>query len=131
MGTNGNSRLLTVTSEQRADVWIVRAVGEVDMESEPVMSAELARVIAGNAVGRPIVIDLSDVGFFGSAGVSALVRTRDTCQVRKMPLRVVVPGRHVRRTLDLVGVTSMFDIHASIDDALRVLIDGDSVLGRS
>lgn len=112
-------------------MWIVCAVGEIDMESEPMLSAELARSIAGASVGQSIVVDLSDVGFFGSAGVSALVRTRDTCLAKKLPLQVVIASRHVWRTLDIVGVTSMFDIYASVDHAVQVPISGDSGLGRS
>ncbi len=120
--------LLTVSTEVRGHAVIVHVIGEVDMTTGPELERELtaARSLAGVAPGA-VVIDLDRVGFFGSAGLALLVATRQACQEQGLQLHVVAASQVVLRPLQVTGLDHVFDIVATVDDALRLrLVDPNS-----
>jgi len=117
--------LLTVTTEVRGHAVIVRAAGEVDMTTSSVLERGLtaARETAGSAPGA-VVIDLDGVQFFGSAGIALLVAARQACLEQGTPLHVVATDPIVLRPIQVTGLEQVFDIVATVDDALRIrLVD--------
>ena len=50
--------------------WVVTVSGEIDLATVGVLEAELARL-----QGKPIVLDLGEVSFIDSTGLTLLVRT--------------------------------------------------------
>jgi len=81
----------------------------------------LAAVDTGfdQASDGPLVIDLTDVSFLGSAGLAALVSARRQAQRRREPLRIVVDhNRPVIRPLEITGLDEVLALYHTVDEAL-------------
>lgn len=87
-----------------AGVRLLRAHGELDV----VATDALTRDVSGLAGGTgPLVLDLSLVTFFDSAGVRFVDRLARECDRTGWPFRVVAPrGSRARRVLDVVGLSA-------------------------
>lgn len=83
----------------------VRLRGEVDASSTDDLTGAATEVLAAAV---PVVVDLADVTFLDSVGVSFLVRlaTEASEQGRTVTLRAAPPA--VREVLALVGATDIF-----------------------
>ena len=82
---------------------VVRAVGEVDLVSAPLLAEQLELAEAVVVAPAPVVLDLTGVTFFESAGIHVLLDHHGRCARRGTRLRVI--GSHaVTRVLSLTGV---------------------------
>ena len=105
-----NDELLVVTTRQEDNVHVVRARGEVDMSTAPLLEEALS--VACDAAGphASVVVDLAAVTFFGTTGLGVLVATLGRCQALRIPLRLTAPGPAVLRQLSAVGLDRVFDL---------------------
>ncbi|MCV7103618.1 STAS domain-containing protein [Mycobacterium palustre] len=107
--------------KHQVDQAVVLSVsGEVDMLSAP----QLAEAIqtASTAAPPALIVDLSDVGFLASAGMTVLV----TAQAEVTPptkFAVVANGAATSRPIKLMGLDSVLSIYSSLDDALSGIAD--------
>lgn len=103
------------TLQPQPDVTVVEVRGEVDITtSDRLMS------ILDDAVARQpkiLVIDFGGVDFFGSSGISGLLRLRKKCDGTNIRLRVVT-AKPVRRVLELVGLDDAFERAETWRDAI-------------
>ena len=97
---------------------VVRATGEVDGCSAPVLAAALRTGCAAARHPRPLVVDLTGLRFFSAAGVNLLVATRRRCDARQVPLLLVATHRGVLRSLRAAGVGALFDVRPSLTEAI-------------
>jgi anti-sigma B factor antagonist len=90
---------------------VLRLHGEIDMCEGP----ELREAVIWAISQRParLVIDLTDVEFFGTTGISVLVEA----STQHADLRLVCP-RLVSRSLAFAGLSDWFCISASVAEAL-------------
>jgi len=93
--------------------------GEIDLETAPELRGA---VDAAFAAEQPelIRIDLSEVAFVDSVGISALVGSYHTANVRGTHLTVTAPSEFVYKQLYISGVVGLFGVPhpraASADD---------------
>lgn len=109
--------LLSVTvdaGDERGTVITVH--GEVDLHTGGILRGAVDSVLTGSP--RVIVLDLSAVEFFSSAGLSTLVDLRRAAGLRRIALRLVAEGRAVLRPLDAVGLSEHFARCATVQEAL-------------
>ncbi|WP_405162055.1 STAS domain-containing protein [Nocardia sp. NBC_01499] len=87
--------------------------GEVDAMSAPQLQSGIEDVL----VDKPmlLVVDLSGVSFFGSAGLSVLLLAERA--VAKGGLRVVASPQ-VRRPIEVTGLDEILDLFETLQDAL-------------
>ena len=97
-------------------VVVIHVSGEIDMSSRDAVERVLTRTVDG----RPdsVVIDLSDVTFFGSSGLQMLAETRARAAASEVPLRLVASSRKVLRPLELAGMTAVFPVYATVAAAV-------------
>ena len=97
---------------------VIGCSGVVDMLTVP----DLNQVIATALDKQPtaVIVDLTDITFFASCGMAALVDTQDQLPP-EVPLIVVADGPVTRRPLELVGLATVLTIRATLDDALEDL----------
>lgn len=117
-GANTPPPLLTVDLTSRADAWVITPVGEVDMLTEPLLAARVDEALAGTA--RRIVVDLTRLTFFGSAGAACLVKAADRATKQGSQLRVVAGESVAARVLEVSG---LFDVLAGYDTVDLALAD--------
>lgn len=93
--------------------------GEVDIHTIPQLSATLDDAARGSR--GPFVVDLSEVEFFDSTGVAALVRMRAVLGREDRGMGVVCPPGPVRRLLEVAGVAELLELFDSREQAAAAL----------
>jgi anti-anti-sigma factor len=87
---------------------VVRATGEVDAASSGAFRAALEQAVA---LGRPlVVVDLAEVSFLDSAGLSVVFGVQRELAVDRQLVLGNVPTRMLR-TLRLAAVSSVVTVH--------------------
>ena len=107
---------LEVRSEGRSTVIAVR--GELDLASSPALQEELDRVAASDS--EMLIIDLRELDFMDSTGLSVLVRAHQRIEEQGRQLAMVKGPQQVQRLLSLTGVA----------DRLTVVDTPEELLGR-
>jgi anti-sigma B factor antagonist len=84
-------------------VRLLRAHGEFDITSAPRLHADVPAMVADTAA---LVLDVSTVDFFDSAGVRLVDLLARECDRTGVAFQVIAPtGTRGRRVLDLVGMS--------------------------
>lgn len=101
----------------RADGVVVVAVsGELDADTAPQVSDTVAAAFDADAAA--LVLDLSDVVFFGSAGLAMLLELRLRADGSGRPFAVVATRRAVLKPLAITSVAAVLNLFGSTDEAL-------------
>lgn len=95
---------------------VVHVTGEV----EALTAGRLGAAVTGSlADGRPVVLDLTDVRFLDSAGLSTLLRVTQESEDRGEPLRIAVDqNRPVVRPIQITGLEHRLALYESVDEAI-------------
>ena len=99
---------------------LVAAAGEIDASSASHLCVQIERRAAGY---RQLVLDLSEVDFFGTAGYSLLHRLHSRC-ARASVDWVLVAGPEVQRLLRVCDPDAMLPTAANIVSAVASLARG-------
>jgi anti-anti-sigma factor len=97
--------------------------GEVDVSAVPSLVEALDAAIRDSA--GAFVIDLCDVEFLDSSGLSALMRARALLGREERALAVVCPPGPVRRLFEVVGVADLLFLYGSREEAAAALVPAD------
>ncbi|TQM11974.1 anti-anti-sigma factor [Pseudonocardia kunmingensis] len=113
-------QLIGLRREDRPDAVVVHVTGAVDG-----LTATRLRTVIATALdrldGRPLVLDLTEVGFFGSSGLRALAEGTEQAAARPgfEPLRIVVDhNRPVLRPIELTGYDAVLALYHDVDAAV-------------
>ena len=96
---------------------IVHAAGDVDLHSAPALSARFKAAFA--ETDGAIVIDLTDVGFIDSTGLSVLLNALRRMTRARRPLALAVSPGPVAQTLAITRLDSTFRVFGSAEEAAR------------
>lgn len=96
--------------------------GELEMASALGLAAPLTE-IAGDGDG-PVLLDLSDLTFMDSTGMSVLLNARRRLTRQGRSMAIVCPEGPVRRVFELTNMVDTLRVHASREAALAVLDGG-------
>ncbi|ALG06286.1 STAS domain-containing protein [Kibdelosporangium phytohabitans] len=109
---------VTVTSETRGeDTVVLRVIGEVTVESAPVVDLEVRRVCRSSPTVPVLLVDLTDVTFFGAAALTMLLDAHRRTQLAGAALSLVAPPRIVR-LLGITGLAQVFSVHDTVRHAI-------------
>lgn len=109
--------MATVAVERPADdIAVVRVDGEVDMVTAPAVESQVVALLKERP--RVLVIDLTAVRFFSSAGLAVLALAHRESDV-STELRVVANDPAVLRPLELTGLTEDLAIRPSLKAAIE------------
>jgi anti-sigma B factor antagonist len=105
-------------SEREGPVAPVVAVsGEIDVATAPTLRDRLqSRVASGDAT---IVVDLLGVSFLDSTALGVLVGALKRCREAGGDLRLVIAEARLLKLFEITGLTDVFSIHPTVDDALK------------
>jgi anti-sigma B factor antagonist len=130
-GESGSERveeLLEVTTGRLPGAVVIGVRGEVDAFTRDRLAAAVKAALDDGS--RTVVIDLSEVSFFGSPGIAVLIDAETAARASGQLLRVVVDHRRpVIRPLTVMGLTGYLTLFHRLDDALSAPPDaaGDSI----
>ncbi len=109
---------VSVTSQQSGDRTVVRVAGEIDVYTAPALREELAAQQEAGPVD--LVVDLTDVPFMDSTGLGVLVGALKRARTSGGDLRLVISQEKVLKVFRITALTQVFDIHATLEEALAV-----------
>lgn len=110
--------LMTVDREDRGGCLVLVVHGEVDLGTGARLT-EAGTDAVSQAAGRPVVLDLSAVGFLSSSGLGLLVALDEDARAAGVSLRVVVDhSRSVIRPIRTLGLDEVLTLFRSLDDAV-------------
>ena len=110
--------LLDVDTDVVGTVAVVRARGEIDLVTAPLLADAIAGALAQSPTA--VVVDMSHVGFLASVGMSVLITARRSA-ADDVALVVVADGPHTRRPMELVGLDSMVPVHTDLASAITAV----------
>jgi anti-sigma B factor antagonist len=116
------SRLAPVQSHFRLEVrnqgqtMVIALSGELDLASSPALQEELDRVATSDA--QLLIIDLRDLDFMDSTGLSVLVRAHQRIEEQGRQLAMVKGPQQVQRLLSLTGVAERLKLVDSPEELL-------------
>ena len=93
--------------------------GEVDIGTAPELTAALDAAIRESR--GAFVVDLCDVAFLDSSGVSVLVRARAVLGREERPLVIVCPPGPARRVFEVAGIADLLALFDSREEAAASL----------
>ena len=95
---------------------ILALAGEIDMAASQDVSAAIEHALTRSL---PVVVDLCDVSFLDSTGVSLVLRARSLAEMRGLGFAVsCAPAGAAGRVFGLVGLTDALPLHSSRAAAL-------------
>jgi anti-sigma B factor antagonist len=105
-----------VRLERVGPATLIHVKGEVDMASEALLRRHTDDALAEEP--SALVLDLTGVTFFASAGLHVLVDLQHDAASRGLALWVVADSRIVLRPMEITGVDQLVTVVASVDQAL-------------
>ena len=105
-----------VSIDEHADAYSIVAVrGEVDLHTAPKVQYAIER---GSAGVEAVVVDMGDIAFIDSTGLSMLMRAKESLELKGASLRLTAPSRAVERIFAVTGFADYFDIYPSRETAI-------------
>lgn len=94
---------------------ILGCAGVLDMVTAPELERRVE--IALEKHPTSLIVDLTHVEFLASHGMNVLVATQRRCPAGT-EFAVVADGHVTMRPMQLIGLTELLTVHATLDDAL-------------
>ena len=115
---------MTGSAEAHVDhhdsVGVVTLTGEVDIVQASQLREHLLGAVRNDDLG--LVVDLTQASYIDSVGVSLLFELAEKLGERQLRLAVVLPnGGLVGRVLGIVNLSSVAEVHSSVDDAVTAI----------
>lgn len=98
---------------------VVEVCGELDLATSPQLREVLADLL-GRGHAR-LVVDLSQVSFIDSTALGVLVGAHRSTRAQGGSLALASPDRRCLRTMEITGLTSVFDLQPSVAAATGIL----------
>lgn len=105
----------TVT-HHRSDVAVLRLSGELDADTATTLHSTLADLLE-RPVPR-IVVDLTDLKFCDSVGLSAFITSKQVISARGGWLSFAGANPFLRNLMETVGLSRYFAIFPDVEDAI-------------
>ena len=87
---------------------VIAVSGELDLASSPALQEELDRLASSDA--ELLIIDLRELDFMDSTGLSVLVRAHQRAEEQGRRLAMVKGPQQVQRLLSLTGVADRMTV---------------------
>ena len=119
MGTGSSDEAeFAIAIDRVNDVTVLHVRGEIDLDTASQLEAALLKTASTT---EPVVLDLTDVTFLDSSGLSVLAQCRQRMAGAEglSSLRLVVTRPAIVRIFEVTGLSDVFDVFASVDDASR------------
>ncbi|HET8562058.1 MAG TPA: STAS domain-containing protein [Marmoricola sp.] len=102
---------LSIDTEPTDDGAVVKLAGDLDMLSAPDLSDTLNELLESGA--RKVVVDMSDLAFMDSSGLSAILGAHQTAEKHDAALTLFGPNERVIRLVNITGLGDVFEIRGN------------------
>jgi anti-sigma B factor antagonist len=97
----------------------------VDMLSAPQLSEAICDALGQAPAG--LIVDLTNVEFLASVGMSVLVAARQAADAISVRFGIVADGAATSRPIRLLGIDRILTLYPTLDDALRDFAEAPAV----
>lgn len=98
---------------------VVNVQGEVDVYTAPKLKEEIHnRLDSGE---NKVVVDLTNVAYMDSSGLGVLIGALKRAREEGGDLMVASPNPRISRILDVTGLSRIFNVRATMQEAVDVL----------
>jgi anti-sigma B factor antagonist len=112
--------LVGLEIEERDDIVVARLTGELDLAAAERTGRRIGEAVPSSA--RGVVVDMSELEFMDSSGVSMLFSLARRVGSHRQELRVVAPaGKPVARVLQIVEFDRAAPVHPDLESALAAV----------
>ena len=106
---------LSLETRVAEDITVICCTGRITYGIEAAaLSGEIAELAP---LTRRVVIDLSGVEMIDAAGLGALISVALAAQASQCSVKLAAPGNLIRQLLELTKLTSVFEVHPTLDAA--------------
>ena len=107
---------LSLTTRQEGNHTVVVVGGEIDVYTAPKLREQLIDLVSGGSYH--LVVDMEGVEFLDSTGLGVLVGGLKRVRAHEGSLRLVCIQERILKIFRITGLTKVFPIHSSIEEAL-------------
>ena len=107
-----------VSDFQADGVPVIAVQGEIDVATAPQLRERL--LMLADRDHTVVVVDLRDVSFVDSTALGVLVSGAKRLRNKGGDLRLVVTEPHIAKVLAITGLTEVFRVCTTTDEAVRV-----------
>jgi anti-sigma B factor antagonist len=112
----GGSVDLSLSTRTVGDRTIVEVGGEIDVYTAPKLREQLVELV--NDGSYHLVVDMEGVDFLDSTGLGVLVGGLKRVRAHEGSLRLVCNQERILKIFRITGLTKVFPIHGSVDEAV-------------
>ena len=106
-----------IEAEVEADVLTLPLDGELDVGTQASTSAKISQAL--QSAPKILILDLREVDFLGSTGLSVLIEAQRAAEARSTAICLVADRRATLLPLELTGLTTMFPVFKTPEEAKR------------
>ena len=107
---------LSLSTRPEGDKTVVEVGGEIDVYTAPRLREQLVDLVAEGKYH--LVVDMEKVDFLDSTGLGVLVGGLKRVRAHDGSLRLVCTQDRILKIFRITGLTKVFPIHDSVEDAL-------------
>jgi anti-sigma B factor antagonist len=107
---------MEIQTHEFTRVNVIAVTGRVDSATAPELESKLKELVDGGK--NKLVLDLKNVEYMSSAGLRTMVSTLKAVKRVNGDLRLANPSPRVEEVLRLAGLTSIFSIHSTQEEAV-------------
>jgi anti-sigma B factor antagonist len=108
---------LSLSTRSEGDRTIVEVGGEIDVYTAPRLREQLVDLVADGKYH--LVVDMERVDFLDSTGLGVLVGGLKRVRAHDGSLRLVCTQERILKIFRITGLTKVFPIHSSVDEAVN------------
>jgi anti-sigma B factor antagonist len=106
-------------SEQRTNnVQVIKLAGSLSIGEEAGRLRARFKELLSDGTNR-LVLDLSQLSYVDSSGLGALVAGFTTARTQGGDVKLAQPRNQLREQLTVTKLDTVFEVHASVEDAIR------------
>lgn len=111
---------MEISLRKHQDIYILDAVGDLDMYNSKTLKDLFAKIIAKNIT--KMVLNLEKVDYIDSSGVGTLIQIHAQSKQKRIQLYLCNIQGTVKKVLTLTKLDNFFPTADSIEDAVKAII---------
>lgn len=117
-GQDGAAVGMESSLESGADYDLLSLSGEIDLHYSPRLREKILASLKG---GKPLLIDMSQVGYIDSSGIAALVEGFQTAKSANLAYGLLNISQNAMQVLTLTRLDKIFALYGSSDQFRQAL----------
>lgn len=110
---------MDITEEIRSGILILRPTGRVDSGTASAFEQKLVQSVGSGPAS--VVVDMAQLVYISSAGLRALLVAAKRAKPAGSRIVLSSMASSIREVFDMSGFSTLFEIHATADDAVAAL----------